>query len=356
MSNKFGNIYTLTSFGESHGQAIGGVIDGVPSGFLLDIEQIQNELSRRRPGQSIMTTSRNEEDKLEIISGLFEGVTTGMPIAFLVRNHNHNSSDYEAIKDIYRPSHADFTWHIKYGVRDYRGGGRSSAREHIARVVGGAIAKQILATHNIYIDGYVHQIGNIAMKSSYKDFKYSDAELSLVRCPEKETSDKMIQLVKDVAADGDSIGGIVACVIKGVPRGLGEPVFDKFQSCLASAMMSINGAKGFEYGMGFDSVTMRGSEHNDAFESINGEIKLVTNKSGGIQGGISNGEDILFKVAFKPISTISKEQNTVDINGENIKLSVKGRHDACIVPRAVAVIESMAAMVTLDLFFLANQK
>lgn len=354
MSNTFGKIYKLTSFGESHGVAIGGVIDGMPSGVLLDIDFIQKELNRRRPGQSSITTPRDEEDKIEIISGMFEGVTTGMPLAFTVKNSNHNSRDYDAIKDIYRPSHADFTWHMKYGVRDHRGGGRSSAREHVSRVVAGAIAKQILAINNIFIDGYTSQIGSIILERPYSDFNPSDAEHSLVRCPDVEVAAKMIELVKAVNRDGDSIGGVVSCVIRGVSRGLGEPIFNKFQSRLASAMLSINASKGFEYGMGFNAATMRGSEHNDAFIKEGNEIRTETNRSGGIQGGVTNGEDIFFKVAFKPISTISKSQRTVDINGTEIDLSMNGRHDCCAVIRAVPVVEAMSAMVTLDMLLEAK--
>lgn len=351
MSNIFGKNYTLTSFGESHGEGIGGILDGIPSGILLDIDAIQNELSRRRPGQSTITTSRNEEDVVEILSGLFEGVTTGMPLAFMVKNNNQKSEDYESLKEIYRPGHADFAWHMKYGIRDYRGGGRSSAREHIARVVGGAVAKQILAAHNIFVDAYTSQIGDIKLTKSYTEFTPADVESSVVRCPDSEVGNRMIELIKEVSADGDSIGGIVGCVIKGLPRGLGEPVFDKFQSRLAGAMMSINAAKGFEYGMGFESASLRGSQHNDAMIAVDGIIGYASNKSGGIQGGITNGEDVYFRVAFKPVSTIAKEQNTVDINGENIRLKVKGRHDPCVVVRAVPVVEAMAAMVTLDFYF-----
>ncbi|MBP3419961.1 MAG: chorismate synthase [Marinifilaceae bacterium] len=352
--NSFGKIYQLTSFGESHGEALGGVVDGCPAGVKLDVEMIQHELDRRRPGQSRIATPRNESDRVEILSGVFEGVTTGMPIAFIVRNENQRSKDYSNIKDIFRPSHADFTWYSKYGIRDYRGGGRSSAREHIARVVAGAIAKQVLSEFGIAITAYTTQIGDIY----FDEYDYIptsvDIEQSMVRCPNEEVSDRMVDLIEECRAERDSIGGVVKCCITGVPVGLGEPVFDRCQALLAHAMLSINAAKGFEYGEGFRAASMRGSEHNDPFIDGNGSIRTFTNHSGGIQGGVTNGETILFNVAFKPVATIAREQNSVNINGEPVKFTAQGRHDPCVVPRAVPVVEAMAAMVILDLLLQAR--
>lgn len=324
MSNTFGDIYRLTSFGESHGTAIGGIIDGLPSGISLDLTAIQKELNRRRPGQP-NTTTRNETDTLEILSGLMDGITTGMPLAFMVRNNDHKSSDYENLKEIYRPSHSDYSWDMKYEVRDHRGGGRSSAREHIARVVAGAVAKQILSDYNIYINGYVSQVGD-----AYENFE---------------------EVINKVHSEGDSIGGIVSCTIEGVPTGVGEPVFGKFQSLLAGAMLSINGAKGFEYGMGFKAASMRGSEHNDTFIALGVTEK---NMAGGILGGVSSGETIYFNVAFKPTSSIAKKQQTVDREGRKVELEITGRHDPCIALRAVVVVEAMAAIVTLNLLLLSK--
>lgn len=352
--NSFGKLYQLTSFGESHGEALGGVVDGCPAGVKLDVEMIQHELNRRRPGQSRIATPRNESDRVEILSGVFEGVTTGMPIAFIVRNENQRSKDYSNIKDIFRPSHADFTWYSKYGIRDYRGGGRSSAREHIARVVAGAIAKQVLREFGVAITAYTTQIGDIYFDEYDYIPKSVDIEQSMVRCPNEEVSDRMVDLIEECRAERDSIGGVVKCCITGVPVGLGEPVFDRCQALLAHAMLSINAAKGFEYGEGFRAASMRGSEHNDPFIDGNGSIRTFTNHSGGIQGGVTNGETILFNVAFKPVATIAREQDSVNINGEPIKFTAQGRHDPCVVPRAVPVVEAMAAMVILDLLLQAR--
>ncbi len=349
--NIFGKFYRLTSFGESHGAAIGGVIEGCPAGYEISEEYIQEELNRRRPGSSPLTSTRKEPDRVEILSGIFEGKTTGMPIGFIVRNENQRSEDYEKMKSLYRPSHADYTWSVKYQNRDYRGGGRASAREHIARVVGGAVARQILDHLRIGIVGYISAIGDIAMK--YRGFGLSQKELakveeSAVRCPDAKLSEDMAKLIESVRKEGDSIGGIVNCVITGLPVGLGEPVFDRFQARLAAAMMSINAAKGFEYGSGFGCASMRGSEHNDIFISKDGRITTETNRSGGIQGGVTNGEEVYFRVAFKPTATIMKEQRTVDSDGNSVTFKGEGRHDPCVAIRAVPVVEAMAAMVVLD--------
>lgn len=348
MSNTFGNRFRLTSFGESHGIALGGVVDGCPAGIELSIEQIQYELDRRRPGQHRFSTSRSEGDKVEILSGLFEGKTTGMPIGFIIRNSDHRSQDYDHIKNLYRPSHADYTWQMKYGIRDYRGGGRSSAREHVSRVVGGAIAKQVLAAKGIEIIGYTSQIGHFTLGKRYTDIDFSAIEQSPVRCPDEGLTKEMLAFLDEVKSDRDTVGGVVSCVIKNVPVGLGEPVFNRLQAQLAFAMLNINAVKGFEYGEGFGAAKMRGSEHNDEFINDNGRIRTRTNHSGGIQGGIANGEDIWFSVAFKPVATILKEQRTVDISGTEIEMKAKGRHDVCIVPRVVPVVEAMAAMTILD--------
>lgn len=348
MSNTFGKRFRLTSFGESHGVALGGVIDGCPAGIELSIEKIQHELDRRRPGQHRFSTSRNEGDIVEILSGIFEGKTTGMPIGFIIRNSDQRSEDYDHLKNLYRPSHADYTWHKKYGIRDYRGGGRSSAREHVSRVVGGAVAKQVLEAKGIEIIAYTSQIGNIVLDKSYASIDARAIEDSPVRCPDKDLTQKMLAFLDEVKSDSDTVGGVVSCVIKGVPVGLGEPVFDRLQARLAFAMMSINAAKGFEYGEGFAAAQMKGSEHNDEFTKLNGEIRTRANHSGGIQGGVSNGEDIYFRVAFKPVATILKEQQTVDISGAEVTMKAKGRHDVCVVPRAVPVVEAMAAMTILD--------
>ncbi len=354
MSNTIGRIYRLTSFGESHGEAIGGVIEGCPPGVEISVDEIQQELDRRRPGQSALSTSRREDDCVEILSGLFEGKTTGMPIGFLVRNCDSHSQDYQHLKDIYRPSHADFTWEKKYGVRDYRGGGRASAREHIARVVAGAVAKQVLAGCGVTVRAYAAQVGDVVLDRPWQELDLSKGDMNAVRCPDEPTAERMRALIEKVRSEGDSVGGVVGCVMKGVPVGLGEPVFDRFQARLAYAMMSINAAKGFEYGEGFVAATMRGSEHNDAWEMRGGKMRTVTNHSGGIQGGVTNGEDIFFRVAFKPVPTISVKQRTMNLAGEEVVLEAHGRHDPCVVPRAVPVVEAMAAMVALDLLLEAQ--
>ena len=353
--NTFGNTFRLTSFGESHGKAIGGIIDGCPAGFLIDNEFIQKELDRRKPGQSDITTSRNELDKVEFLSGFFEGITTGTPIGFIVKNENHHSTDYDHLKNLFRPSHADLTYQKKYGIRDHRGGGRSSARETIARVVGGAIAKTVLKELNIKITAYTSQVGNIRLENTFRDIDLSKIDTTPVRCPDLAVAEKMIQLIQEVKNEGDTIGGIVSCVCEGVPAGLGEPVFGKLHAALGNAMLSINAAKGFEYGLGFDCINYKGSEINDQlYRFPDGNIGTKTNYSGGIQGGISTGEPIYFKVAFKPVATIMKKQQTVDKNGESIELEAKGRHDPCVLPRAVPIVEAMAALVLLD-YYLMNK-
>ncbi|MCW1735173.1 chorismate synthase [Anaerorudis cellulosivorans] len=353
--NTFGNIFRLTSFGESHGEAVGGVIDGCPPGIEMDMKFIQSELDRRRPGQSRITTSRKESDTVNFLSGIFEGKTTGTPIGFIVRNENPHSSDYENLKDVFRPSHADFTYQQKYGIRDYRGGGRSSARETITRVVAGAIAKLYLKKLNIVFTAYTSQVGGIMLDKDYTEYDFSLIESTPVRCPDPEKAWQMIDLIQEVRAKGDTIGGVVSCVIKGVPVGLGEPVYGKLHAALGAAMLSINAVKGFEYGDGFD-VNHRGSEVNDVFFNDNGRITTRTNHSGGIQGGISNGQDIYFRVAFKPVATILMEQQTVDIEGNETIIKARGRHDPCVVPRAVPIVEAMAAITIMDYYLLSKAK
>ena len=349
MSNTFGKLFTLTTFGESHGAAVGGVIDGMPAGIDIDMEFIQNELNRRRPGQSSITTSRQEADKLELLSGVFEGKTTGCPIGFLVYNQNQHSQDYENLRTLFRPSHADFTYHQKYGVRDHRGGGRSSARITISRVVGGAFAKLALRQLGISIQAYTSQVGDIALDRDYQKYDLSLTETNAVRCPDVEKAQEMETLIQQVKADGDTIGGVITCVIKGCPVGLGEPEFGKLHAQLGSAMLGINAVKGFEYGEGFAGVTQRGSEQNDVFTAGHDlPVTTVSNHSGGIQGGISNGQDIFFRVAFKPVATLLRQQETVDIEGNPTTFTTKGRHDPCVLPRAVPIVEAMAAMVILD--------
>lgn len=352
--NSFGNIFRISTFGESHGKGIGVVIDGCPAGLTIDLQDIQKELDKRKPGQSAITTQRKEADKAEILSGIFEGKTTGTPIAIFIKNKDQQSKDYENIKDNYRPSHADFTYDSKYGFRDYRGGGRSSARETAARVAAGAIAKKLLAHFGITINGYVHQVKNIAIKTAVENLDFELTEQTPVRCPDLATAKEMIALIERARDEGDTVGGLVACVVKNCPAGLGEPVFDKLHAELGKAMLSINAVKGFEHGSGFKGAEMKGSEHNDIFEQKDGKITTKTNHSGGIQGGISNGMDIYFKVAFKPIATIQQKQNTVNKSGENTQLEVKGRHDPCVLPRAVPIVEAMAALVIAD--FLLIQK
>lgn len=351
--NSIGTLFRLTSFGESHGPAIGGVIDGMPAGIEVDMSFIQKELARRKPGQSNLTTARKEEDEVELLSGIFEGKTTGCPIGFLVRNTNQHSDDYEEMRNLFRPSHADFTYEQKYGIRDYRGGGRSSARETISRVVAGAFAKLALRQLGINIQAFTQQVGDIVLPGSYLDYDLSKTEENAVRCPDKEVAEQMSQLILKVKAEGDTVGGVISCVVKGCPIGLGEPVYDKLQAKLGAAMLSINAVKGFEYGLGFAGASSRGSEQNDIFEPDGkGGVTTRTNNSGGIQGGISNGQDIYFRVAFKPVATLLKEQETVDNHGNAAKLTARGRHDACVLPRAVPVVEAMAAIVILDAYLL----
>jgi chorismate synthase len=352
MSNSFGKIFKLTSFGESHGAAIGGIIDGCPAGFEIDFEKIQNELSRRKPGQSKIVTQRKEADEVKFLSGIFEGKTTGTPIGFVIENTNQKSKDYEHIKDQYRPSHADYTYQQKYGFRDYRGGGRSSARETAARVVAGAIAKQILAKQNIHIYSFVKTVGTISIEKHYSELNLSNIDNNILRCPDEATAVKMISEIESIRKQGDSIGGIIQCVITNCPVGLGEPVFGKLHAELGSAMLSINAVKGFEYGSGFAGTKMKGSEHNDLFSTENGQVVTKTNNSGGIQGGISNGEDIYFNVAFKPVATIIQDQESIDANLETVTVEGKGRHDPCVLPRAVPIVDAMAAIVILDNFLL----
>lgn len=353
--NTFGNIFRLTSFGESHGVAVGGVIDGCPAGFELDFQEIQMELDRRKPGQSRITTPRKEDDEVQFLSGIYEGKTTGTPIGFVVWNKNQHSSDYDNMKQVYRPSHADYAYQMKYGIRDPRGGGRSSARETISRCVAGAVAKQILAKKGIGVKAYTSQVGAIRLEGSYADYDLDRAEDNPVRCPDPQKAREMEELIAKVKAEGDTIGGVITGVIKGVPVGLGEPVFGKLHAALGDAMLSINAAKGFEYGDGFDAALYRGSERNDRFFNDNGKINVRTNHSGGIQGGISNGQDIYFRVAFKSVATLLMEQETVDMDGNDAVLKAKGRHDPCVLPRAVPIVEAMAAMTILD-YWLLNRK
>ena len=356
--NTFGTIFRLTTFGESHGEAIGGVVDGMPAGIDIDVDFIQAELNRRRPGQSKITTSRQEPDQVELLSGVFEGKSTGCPIGFIVRNTNQHSQDYENMRNVFRPSHADYTYQQKYGLRDHRGGGRSSARITISRCVGGALAKLVLKQLGISVQAYTSQVGNIALERDYRLYDLSQTETNAVRCPDAEKAAEMEALITQVKGEGDTIGGIITCVIQGCPAGLGEPEFGKLHADLGAAMLGINAVKGFEYGEGFAGVTMRGSEQNDIFipNSENSAITTATNHSGGIQGGISNGQDIYFRVAFKPVATLLKEQATVDLEGNPTTLTAKGRHDPCVLPRAVPVVEAMAAMTILDHFMLNQSK
>lgn len=350
--NTFGHIYRLTSFGESHGAAIGGVIDGVPAGIEIDLGEIQTELDRRRPGQSAIVTGRRESDRVKILSGIFEGRTLGTPIGFIIENADQHSNDYETMRHCYRPSHADYTYQVKYGLRDHRGGGRSSARETASRVVAGAIAKQILKRKDINISAYTSQVGDVALHTEYKTLDLTMTESNPVRCPDENVADKMEALILEVKSQGDTVGGIISCVVTGVPAGLGDPVFGKLHARLADAMMSINAAKGFDYGMGFAGAAMRGSETIDRFVCDGDKIHTETNNSGGIQGGISNGEDIYFRVAFKPVATLLQEVTTITDSGESTTLKVRGRHDPCVVPRAVPIVEAMTAMVILDAMLL----
>ncbi|MBX7227176.1 MAG: chorismate synthase [Chitinophagales bacterium] len=346
--SSFGEIFRITTFGESHGAAIGVIIDGCPAGLEIDMAFIQAEMQRRKPGQSKIVTQRKEEDEVEILSGVFEGKTEGTPIAMLIRNTDQKSHDYSHIAHSFRPSHADFTFQEKFGHRDYRGGGRSSARETAARVAAGAIAKQLLQEYGVSIHAYVSQVGDIQLKKSYQEIDIQLIESNPVRCPDVEIAAQMEQLIRDVRKDGDTIGGVVTAFVTGTPVGLGEPVFDKLHADLGKAMLSINACKGFEYGSGFEGVSLRGSAHNDAFENRSGKITTITNHSGGIQGGISNGMDIYFKVAFKPVATIMHEQASVDDAGNPVTVVGKGRHDPCVLPRAVPIVEAMAALVLAD--------
>ena len=377
MRNSFGNVFTLTTFGESHGPAVGGVVDGMPAGIKVDTDFIQHELDRRRPGQSSITTSRQEPDQVELLSGIFEGHTTGCPIGFIVRNQNQHSQDYDELRKLFRPSHADFTYYYKYGTRDHRGGGRSSARITLSRVVAGALAKLALRQIGITIEAYTSQVGSIALEHDYRHYDLSLTESNAVRCPDAQKAAEMEQFIREIKAEGDTIGGIISCVIKGCPAGLGEPEFDKLHAQLAHAMLSINAVKGFEYGEGFAGVTQRGSEQNDVFmpheshethksyetyqsyetykpHESHPSPATLTNHSGGIQGGISNGQDIYFRVAFKPVATLLREQDTIDVDGHATTFTAHGRHDPCVLPRAVPVVEAMAAMTLLDHYLLAK--
>ena len=346
--NTFGYVYRLTSFGESHGAAIGGVIDGCPAGITVDLDFVRQELARRRPGQSALTTPRRESDEVTFLSGIYEGLTTGAPIGFIVPNENQHSDDYDELKNVFRPSHADYTYLMKYGLRDPHGGGRSSARETVARCVAGAIAKLVLRQKDITIQAYTSQIGNIRLEGNYKAYDLHPTETNAVRCPDPGKAAAMEALIKEVKAEGDSIGGVISCVIQGVPAGLGEPVYGKLHAALGAAMLSIPAAKGFDYGDGFDAPYYKGSEHNDVFFNDSGVIRTRTNYSGGIQGGISNGQDIYFRVAFKSTATLLREQQTVDTDGNETVIKVRGRHDPCVLPRAVPVVEAMAAITILD--------
>jgi chorismate synthase len=357
MSNTFGKIFRITTFGESHGTAVGVVIDGCPAGIPFDLDFIQREMDRRRPGQSKITTQRQEGDEVKVLSGIFEGRTQGTPITLVVWNEDQRSKDYSHIADKYRPSHADYTWQTKYGTRDYRGGGRSSARETLARVAAGTVAKLFLTHVGMQITAYVSQVGALKLNKSYQELDLSEAaiESNIVRCPDAVIAEQMIALIDETRKNRDTIGGVVSCVIKGTPVGLGEPVFDKLHAELGKAMLSINAVKGFEYGSGFDGVAMLGSQHNDIFYTdANGRVRTRSNHSGGIQGGISNGEDIYFRVAFKPVATIMQDQESINQSGEQVVVSGKGRHDPCVVPRAVPIVEAMAALVMAD-FVLRNQ-
>jgi chorismate synthase len=352
--NTFGRVFRLTSYGESHGGAIGGVIDGCPAGLKIDLDFIQNELDRRKPGQSHITTQRAEGDKVEFLSGIFQGQTMGTPIGFMIKNQDQHSADYNDLKDVYRPSHADYTYDQKYGMRDHRGGGRSSARETIARVVAGAIAKQLLAELGITIHAYVSQVGHISIERPYQELDLTLTESNIVRCPDPEIALKMIARIEEAGRNHDTVGGVISGVITGVPTGWGEPVFNKLHADLGHAMLGINAVKGFEYGSGFSGTSLSGSEHNDIFTKIGDKVTTVTNHSGGIQGGISNGQDINYRVAFKPIATLLKEQKTIDKSENETTINPKGRHDPCVLPRAVPIVEAMAAIVLADHYLLSR--
>ncbi|MDC7998356.1 chorismate synthase [Gilvibacter sediminis] len=345
--NTFGTVFKLTTFGESHGLALGGIIDGCPAGLTVDFDAIQAEMIRRKPGQSAIVTQRKETDQVKFLSGIFEGVTTGTPIGFVIENTNQKSKDYSHIKDTYRPSHADYTYQQKYGLRDYRGGGRSSARETACRVVAGALAKQLLG--NISINAYVSAVGDLQLEKPYQDLDFTLTESNPVRCPDPAMAEQMEALIREIRKEGDTVGGSISCVIQGVPVGLGEPVFDKLHAELGKAMLSINAVKGFEYGSGFEGTRLKGSQHNDLF---NADGSTKTNHSGGVQGGISNGEDIYFKVGFKPVATIMQKQEALNSEGALVEMQGKGRHDPCVVPRAVPIVEAMAALVLADAWLL----
>lgn len=354
MSNSFGKLFKITTYGESHGKAIGVIIDGCPAGLEIDQEFIQSEMDRRKPGQSKITTQRKEGDVVDMLSGVFEGRTTGMPISMVIYNEDQRSKDYSHIADKFRPSHADYTYETKYGHRDYRGGGRSSARETAARVAAGAIAKMWLRQLGISVTAYVSQVGTLRLETPYQEMNLADAESNIVRCPDPQVAEQMIELIDQTRKNRDTIGGVVSCVIKGTPAGLGEPVFDRLHAELGKGMLSINAVKGFEYGSGFDGVAMYGSQHNDAFVKDGDQVRTITNHSGGIQGGISNGEDIYFRVAFKPVATIMDDQASVDKQGNATVVSGKGRHDPCVVPRAVPIVEAMGALVIADFLLLSR--
>lgn len=352
MGNSFGRVFRISTFGESHGKGLGVIIDGCPAGLPIDEAFIRQELQRRKPGQSKITTQRKEEDECQVLSGVFEGKSTGTPIALVILNTDQKSKDYSHISDKFRPSHADFTYFEKYGIRDYRGGGRSSARETAARVAAGAIAKMLLAHYGVRIHAYVSQVGDLSLEKPYQDLDFEEIEKNIVRCPDPVLAEKMIEFIDEVRKDRDTVGGVVSCVAQHVPPGLGEPVFDKLHAELGKAMLSINAVKGFEYGSGFEGVAMRGSAHNDLFYQEGGKVKTKTNYSGGIQGGISNGEDIYFRVAFKPVATIMQDQESLNEAGEPATVSGKGRHDPCVVPRAVPIVEAMCALVLADCLLL----
>ena len=350
MSNTFGKIYKISTYGESHGKAIGVIIDGCPSGIEVNEKDIQKELDRRKPGQSKITTQRKEDDNIEILSGIFNGKTTGSPISLIIKNKDQKSSDYNHISTSFRPSHADFTYHKKYKNRDHRGGGRSSARETANWVAAGAISKKILHDLKIKIHAYVSKVGKLELNKTYNELDFDNTENSIVRCPDNKFAEKFISIIDDARKNRDTVGGVITCVIKGCPIGIGEPIFRKLHAELGMAMLSINAVKGFEYGSGFKGVEMFGSEHNDEFQIKSGKISTKSNNSGGIQGGISNGEDIYFNVAFKPVSTIMKDQDSIDSNNKSTIIKGKGRHDPCVVPRAVPIVESMASNVLVDLY------
>lgn len=351
MRNTFGTLFTLTTFGESHGDAIGGVVDGMPAGIDIDLEFIQSELNRRKPGQNHLTTPRQESDKLELLSGVFEGKTTGSPIGFIVRNNDCQPGDYEELRTLFRPSHADYTYYYKYGTRDHRGGGRASARVTLSRVVGGALAKLALRQLGVSIRAFTSQVGSIILPGSYRQYDLDVAETNAIHCPDAKTAAQMEQLISEVKAEGDTIGGVITCVIHNCPKGIGEPEFGKLHAALGSSMLSINAVKGFDYGDGFAGVAQRGSQQNDLFTTDNdGSITTLTNHSGGIQGGISNGEDIVFRVAFKPVATLMRHQQTIDTAGNPASFTARGRHDSCVLPRAIPIVEAMAAMTIFDMF------